>query len=238
MINNYICFRDYETGSKNKMRTQPIQLAAIMIDLPRLQIVPDSLFESKILPELDDEKAISEGMDPIMDEALKINGHTREDLARAPDAKTVWNQYLSYLDKYNLKGIKGGKWHAPIAAGFNNTNFDDYIDLRLAEKYGPKPDDYGGWSHYHPIHNFDVLQLVRTFFFSIDLNSTGSYSMDAVRQYFGYQKLNAHKADVDVKQGADLLLRFLKLTKRIVSGKLVLPAGKRIKFFDCVNGAL
>ena len=178
------------------------------------------------------------GIDPLQDEALKINGFTRDDLRDAPHPKLVWEQYLEYLKGYNIKGRDGGKWNAPSIGGYNNHKFDDLIDVRMCEKYGPPLDDFGGWSMYHPFHNFDAQLLVQNFFHATKINNNDSISMDAIRTYFGYSMDNAHNAEVDVKQGADLLIRFLKLTKNLVSGKLNLPTGKKIKFKGCVGGKL
>lgn len=223
---NYIVIRDYETGSKNKYKTQPIQIGAVIVDLKRLEVVDDSLFVSSMRPELDDEKAKVAGLDPIEDEALKINNFTREELEKAPDTKLVWQNYLSYLEKYNLKGKGGSKWDAPIVGGFNNSNFDDVIDIRMCEKYGPKLDEWGGWTIYHPSFNFDVYQMVQHLFFSIRLNDKGSLSMDSLRTYFGMDKENAHRADVDVLQTAYLMIKILNLKKKLVNGDL----GPKIKF--------
>lgn len=238
MIRNYVVFRDYETGSKNKFKTQPVQIAAVIINLQRLEVVEDSLFESLIQPEFDEDKCAKLGIDPLESEALSKNNIDIEDLKDAPPEKLVWEQYQKYLKEYNLKGNDGGKWDAPIVAGFNNRNFDDHIDLRLCNKYGPKLDDFGGWSLYHPLHNFDLFNIVATFFHPMDFGNRGSFSMDTCREYFGYKTENAHKADVDVIQGADLLLRFLRLTKLMLTGELDLPKGKRIKFKNCVGGKL
>lgn len=238
MIRNYICFRDYETGSKNKYKCQPVQLAAVMIDINRLCIVPDSHFESAMKPVFDDEECAKLNIDPLEDEALKINGFTREELAEAPETKLVWENYLEYLSKYNLKGNNGGKWDAPAVGGYNNSNFDDVIDIRMCEKYGPKLDDYGGWSIYHPFYNFDAQCLVQNFFHGSKINNNNSISMDAMREFFGYKTEGAHNALVDVTQGADLLIRFLKLTKAIVNGDIDLPKGKKIKFKNTVGGKL
>ena len=81
---------DFETGSRNPHKTQPVQIAAVAIHGRKLTIQPGGYFESLIRPELDDEKAIEMGVDPIEDEALAVNGKTREELAKAPSAKTVW----------------------------------------------------------------------------------------------------------------------------------------------------
>ncbi len=112
------------------------------------------------------------------------------------------------------------------------------IDVRMCEKYGPKLDDYGGWSIYHPFYNFDVQMLVQNFFHGSKIGNSNSISMDAMRDFFGYKKEGAHKADVDVIQGADLLIRFLKLTKGIVNGDIDLPKGKKIKFKNSVGGKI
>ena len=151
------------------------------------------------------------GVAPIEDEALGINNIQVEDLEKAPDAKFVWDKYLDYLKDYNLKGKNGGKWDAPIVAGYNGTNFDDVIDVRMCEQYGPKLDEWGGWGIYHPFMRMDVQMMVQQMFFPVNISKNNSVSMDAMREYFGYKTDGAHNAKVDVLQGADLLIRFLKL---------------------------
>ena len=235
MILNNIAFRDWETGGKNKYSCQPIQLACVMIDLQRLEVIEDSLFESTLRPIFDEETCKQNGVDPIEDEALKKNGFTREELKDAPDPKLVWQNYCDYLKNYNLKGKGGGKWDAPAVGGFNNSNFDNVIDVRMCEKHGPKLDEWGGWAIYHPFLNFDAMQSVQNMFHAKKINPFNSLSMDAMREYFGYKTENAHKADVDVLQGADMLIRFLKLNKALVNGELDLPHGKKIKFKGCVG---
>jgi DNA polymerase III epsilon subunit-like protein len=238
MINQNIIFRDYETGSKNCNKCQPLQLAAVAIDSRRLEIIPESVFCSYIKPEFDDKVAEQLGFDALQDEALKKNNITREQLKDAPQPKVVWKQYTDYLANYNIKGIGGGVWDNPIVAGFNNINFDDIIDERMCNLYGPKLDDYGGMTIYHPVIRLDAQMLVTSMFNNFRLSPTNKYSMDAVREYFGYKSENAHDAKVDVLQGADLLLRFLKLFRNLVDGKLVLPEGKKVKFAGCVGGKL
>lgn len=216
--------------------TQPIQIAAIMIDMKRLEIVDNSAFESMMKAELDAERAIQAGVDPVEDQALQINHKTREQIEEAPEVKLVWQQYQKYLKKYNLKGESGQKWDAPIIAGFNNTGFDDAIDKRLCRQFGPPLDDFDGFSCYHPTTNYDLKILVQTFFHRENLTPGGkSYSMDSCRDYFGYSKDMAHDALCDVVQGADLLIRFLKLTKMMIDGSMSLAKGKKIKFKGCVT---
>lgn len=238
MIRNNIVFRDYETGSRNRYKCQPIQIAAVVIDIKRLEIINDSVFTSTMKPVFDAEECERLGIDPIEQEALNINGHTVEELEEAPPLKTVWEQYLEYLKNYNIKGRDGDRWNAPAIGGYNNCKFDDFIDMRLCELYGPKLDEYGDMTMYHPFYNFDTQHLVQNFFHGVKVNKTDAISMDAMREYLGYKKENAHDAVVDVMQGADMLIRFLRLIKNLLGGKLDLPKGKKIKFKDSVAGAV
>ncbi len=97
MIRNHLVFRDWETGSKDRRKCQPVQLASIIIDVRRLEVIPNSIFESTLRPIFDDKKAQQAGLDPLEDEALDLNGHTRESLADAPLPKLVWENYCDYL---------------------------------------------------------------------------------------------------------------------------------------------
>ena len=58
---------DFETGSRNPEKTQPVQIAAVAIHGRKLTIQPAGYFESLMRPELDDDKAIELGVDPIED---------------------------------------------------------------------------------------------------------------------------------------------------------------------------
>jgi len=243
MIRHNFIFRDWETGSRHKavegtLTPQPVQLAAVAIDIKRLEIIPDSIFESLLQPEFDDKKAIELGIAPIEEEALAVNKKTREELADAPKPKFVWDNYVDYLSNYNLKGKSGGKWDAPGVCGFNNTGFDDHIDRYMLRTYGPKLGEYGDWSIYHPFQNIDLHHYVNGMFNNMRISPTNRTSMDACREYFGYKTDGAHDAKIDVLQGADMLIRFLKLFRSLVNGKLDLPMGKKIKFKNCVGGKI
>jgi DNA polymerase III epsilon subunit-like protein len=203
---NDIIFFDFETGSRNGKKTQPTQLAAIAINGRHLKIQDGGEFNSLIKPILDDEKAIEAGLDPIQDEALKITRKTREELAEAPEERVVWDKFVSFVNQYNYKG---GKWNAPIAAGYNNNGFDDFIIDRLSEKYGPWDKEYDTNKLFHPRDNIDVMKYVWTW--TENNNSIRSISMDNMRKWMGMSTEGAHDALVDVRQGAELLIKFLKL---------------------------
>lgn len=227
---NYVCFRDYETGSKNRHTCQPLQLAAVMIDVDRLEIVDGSLFQSLIKPVEDSEELQKLGWGELEEEAMNKHGLDIDDLRKAPNARVVWNQYVEYLKKYNKKGVNGGTWNAPIVGGFNNVNFDDFIDRRLCSLYGPDFDEYGAMTIYHPFMNFDLQRTIEQFFAYVKLNNSNSVSMDTCREFFGISTEMAHNAKKDVLDGAFLFIKFLRLYKGLTHGLIDLPKGKRIKF--------
>lgn len=238
MIYNFVAFRDWETGGKNKLTCQPLELACVIIDVKRLEVVPNSLFHSLLKPEEDEAIQKRLGLAPLEDDALKKNGLKIEDLRKAPKPKVVWDQYVEYLSHYNTKGESGDDWHAPIRAGFNNVNFDDYIDKRMCSMYGPKLSDNGDMTIYHPSQYMDANMLCHAMFNYHYITKNNRMSMDAIREYMGYKTDGAHSASVDVMQGADLLIRFFRLNRHLIEGKIDMPLGKKIKFKGCVNGKL
>ena len=96
---DYIVF-DFETGSRNPQKTQPTQIAALALDGRNFKL--KGTFNSEIRPILDDEKAMEMGFDPLEDEALRITGKNREDLANAPMPKTVWKKFVNFVNLYTL----------------------------------------------------------------------------------------------------------------------------------------
>ncbi|MFW9876834.1 MAG: hypothetical protein ACFFG0_27385 [Candidatus Thorarchaeota archaeon] len=238
MIKNYVCVYDLETGGKNKYKCQPVQISAIMIDLPRLEIVEDSLFESKIKPIWDKKICEKEGIDEFDDGSIEIHRLTREILDKAPELTVVWENFQNYLKQYNLKGLKGRMWDAPIPGGFNNRNFDDFIIRRLCERYGPKLDEWGGWKLFHPVHNFDLYQTSISLFHNKKISSGRvSYSLDTLREYHGISKEQAHNAKKDVLDTAFLLIKHLRMLREISHGHFYREVGENkyssIQFKNC-----
>lgn len=208
---NTIIFSDFETGSANPYKAQPLQLAAVAIHGRRLEIIEDSEFSSYIKP-LTDEEAIKQGLDPIQDEALNVNKITREQLETAPILDVVWKRYEDYIDSFNYKG---DEWSAPVNAGFNNNGFDDKIYDRLCLKYGRWNEKRNRQSLFHPIHNIDLMKVMWQW--TENSNEIRSLSMDSIRDWLGLPKDGAHNAIVDVKQGAKLLIEVMKLTRFFAS---------------------
>lgn len=235
MIKNNIIILDFESGSRYPLTTQPLQLAAVIIDIKKLEIIKDSSFQSLMRPIFDADKCIELGIDELQDEALNVNHLTREELKDAPSPKLVWNNFVEYTKKYNLKGLKGKQWDSVIVAGYNNTGFDNIIINRLSDQYGPKLDKYGKCTLFHPFHNFDVQQNIAQWFHCASINPKNSISLDAIREYMGIGTENAHDALKDCYDTAFLLIKFLRLIKGIYMGDIDLPKGKRVKFKNCFD---
>ena len=201
---------DFETGSRNPHKTQAIQIAAVAIHGRKLTIQPGGYFESLIRPELNDEKAIEMGVDPIEDEALAVNGKTREELKTAPAAKTVWKKFTNFVNKYNWKKTP---YFAPVPAGYNIIGFDLPIVQRLCEQYGPVDKKTGKQTLFNKIHKIDMLDTV--WMWMENNPDVKSLSMDSMRDLLGMSKENAHDAMQDVKDTANLMIAFMKLHRRI-----------------------
>jgi DNA polymerase III epsilon subunit-like protein len=208
MANRDIIVFDFETGSRNPHKTQPTQIAAMALDGRSLK--PKGTFNSEIRPILDDEKAIAAGLDPIEDEALKITGKNREALAKAPQLKTVWKKFIGFVDKYNWKSTQ---WFAPIPAGWNIIGFDMVIINRLCKEYGPFNKDRGQQKLFHAIFKIDMMD--NYFMWTEADPSVKSISMDATRERMGMSKENAHDALQDVKDTANIMIKFMKTHRAV-----------------------
>lgn len=210
IVNNTYIIYDFETGSRNPYKTQPIELAAVAVNPRTFEIIENSEFCSLIRP-LSDEQALAHDIDLLEDDALKINHKTKEELAQAPEMKIVWKQWVKYVGNYNKTGKK---WDAPIMVGFNNNGFDDIIIDRICSKdpwnLGPVS-DRGTQGLFHPAFNIDLMRLLMPWFESnYDLKTL---SMDNLRELLGISKEGAHEALQDVRDEAAIFCRFMKMTR-------------------------
>ena len=204
---DYIVF-DFETGSRNPRKTQPTQLAALALDGRNFKL--KGSFNSEIRPVLDDEKAIEMGFDPLEDEALRITGKTREALAKAPMPKTVWKKFCNFVDQYNWKNTQ---FFAPIPAGFNIIGFDMIIVDRLCKAYGPYDKDRGQQKLFNKIYKADMMDNM--FMWTEGDPTVKSISMDSLRDRMGLSKENAHDALQDVKDTANIMIKFMKTHRAV-----------------------
>lgn len=201
---------DYETtwnvGSDPKC--DPVQLAAIVIDLKRKEIISGSDFCIDICPPTLKNDDYYDTHAKTIDWHCKIQNSTIEELflrwgAGTPE-KQAWKEYLAYVKSYS----KGETWTTtPILAGMNIRNFDMKIDTRLHERYGTK-------NPFWRREVFDIMELFG-YWFLYSNNPPHDYKLDTVRKHFGMSLENAHDAMQDVKDSADILIRFLNLFDRI-----------------------
>ena len=206
-IRDYIVF-DFETGSRNPRKTQPTQIAALALDGRNFKL--KGTFNSEIRPVMDDEKAIEMGFDPLEDEALRITGKNREDLAKAPLPKTVWKKFCNFVDQYNWKGTQ---FFAPIPAGFNIIGFDMIIVDRLCKAYGPYDKERQQQTLFNKIYKVDMMDNM--FMWTEGDPSIKSISMDSLRDRMGLSKENAHDALQDVKDTANIMIKFMKTHRAV-----------------------
>lgn len=213
---------DIETGSRNPHTTQPLQIAAIVIDGRRLVLKENAVFKSLIRPILDEEELAKEGFAKVEEEALNVNHLTFEGLKDAPLLKNVMTSFVDFVKLYNYKG---DLWSAPILCGFNNNGFDDVIMTRLLKKFGFWDEEKGKNAVFHPAKNVDVMKMVFPWFENTKME-TSSFSLDALRDYFGMSKEGAHDALVDVYDTAEIMVRFLKMHRHFMDNGLIEMKGR------------
>jgi DNA polymerase III epsilon subunit-like protein len=154
----------------------------------------------------------------ILDFHSKVKGCSKEDVMKEwrgyPTQQQSWNMFVNYLDKYHSRSSKKSQFSAPIAAGYNINRFDLKIIERLSQKYGNVNKENSS-DIFYPRDVVDVMNLV---FYWFEHNSDlKSYTMDSLREYLGIDKKGAHDAIKDVKDTADIMIRFMKLHRSVSS---------------------
>lgn len=217
MINyNKICVFDFETDGSDPRLCSPVQIAAIMIDPIQLSIIPDSEFNINFKPEPLEANPdhIYEG--DILDFHAKVKGTDKESVLnewkKYPSQKSSWSLFTDYLDKYHSRGSKKSQFSAPIAAGYNIHRFDLVIVDRLSTKYN----NLNKEKRSNLFYTRDVIDIMNWVFLWFENNGDlKSYSLDSIREYFGISKDGAHDALKDVKDSAEVLIRFMKLHRKL-----------------------
>lgn len=219
MINyNKICVFDFETDGSNPKECSPVQLAAVMVDPINLEVIRDSEFHCNFKPEVMEKDPQYEYKTDILDFHAKVKGCSKEDVYAEwqdyPKQTVGWQMFLDYLDKYHSRTTKKSQFSAPIAAGYNIYRFDLPIMQRLSVKH-KNVNKEGNTNIFYPRDVVDVLNLV--FYWFSNNNELKSHNLDSLRDYFGIPKEGAHDAIKDVKDTAEIMIRFLKLHKRMAS---------------------
>lgn len=206
-----------ETDGVKPEQCSPVQIAAIIVDPNRLEIIPDSEFNISLKPSaLDEDENYDYSDSDVLDFHSKVQGCSKEDVLdkwkEYPKQELGWKSFVSYLDMYHTRSERKSCFTAPIAAGYNINRFDLKIVERLSTKY-KNVNKEGRTNLFYPRDVIDVMNLV--FYWFEGNNELKNYTMDHLREYFGMDKDNAHDALKDVKDTAELLIRFLKLHRNI-----------------------
>jgi DNA polymerase III epsilon subunit-like protein len=213
-----ICVFDLETDGSNPDICSPVQIAAIMIDPIKLDIIKDSEFNITLKPEaLEQNKDYKYEDSDVLDFHAKVRGSSKEQILNSwhdyKDQKSSWDMFVSYLEMYHIRSSgKKSCFTAPIAAGFNINRFDLRIIDRLSKKYNNLNKE-GRSSLFYPRDVIDVMNIL--FYWFENNNELKNYTLDNLRDYLGLSKENAHDALQDVKDTAHILIRFLKLHRSL-----------------------
>lgn len=212
-----ICVFDLETDGVNPDLCSPVQIAAIIVDPSKLEIVKDSEFNITIKPEiLEQQPDYAYADSDVLDFHAKVRGKTKDDILS--DWKSYkrqdhgWDMFVSYLEMYHTRSSKKSCFTAPIAAGYNINRFDLRIMDRLSKKYDNLNKE-GRSSLFYPRDVIDIMNLV--FYWFEGNNELKNYTLDNLRDYLGIDKEGAHDALKDVKDTANILIRFLKLHRNL-----------------------
>lgn len=221
-----ICVFDLETDGSNPDVCSPIQIASLMIDPNRLEIIRDSEFNISLKPEaIEKDESYQYHDSDVLDFHSKVRGTDKqkilEDWRSYQKQEQGWKLFVSYLEQYHTRSnSKKSCFSAPIAAGYNINRFDLRIVERLSKKYDNLNKE-GRSSLFYPR---DVLDLMNIIFLWFEGNSElKNYTLDNLRDYLGIDPTGAHDALKDVRDTAEILIRFMKL-HRSVSNKVKFKA--------------
>ena len=213
---NKICVFDFETYGFDPLQCSPVQIAAVMVDPINLEIIPNSEFNCNFKPEVMEKDSEYEYKTDILDFHAKVKGCSKDDVYKEwsnyPKQGISWKMFLDYLDKYHLKRKTKSQFSAPIAAGYNIYRFDLPIINRLSVKYKNTNKEETS-NIFYPRDVVDMINLVYYWFGHTD--ELKSFTLDSLRDYLGINKDGAHDAIKDVKDTADILIRFLKLHRNL-----------------------
>lgn len=214
-----ICVFDLETDGANPDICSPVQIAAIMIDPVRLEIIKDSEFNIQLKPSILEEKpSYSYEDSDVLDFHAKVKSCSKDEVLlswnKSQKQDQGWKMFISYLEMYHTRSERKSCFTAPIAAGYNINRFDLRIIDRLSIKYNNLNKE-GRSNIFYPRDVIDLMNMV--FYWFEGNNELKNYTLDNVREYFGLSKEGAHDALKDVKDTAELLIRFMKLHRNVAN---------------------
>ena len=225
MINyNKICVFDFETDGSDPKSCSPVQIAAVIIDPLKFEIVHNSEFNIFFKPEVLANNEEYQYTTDILDFHAKVKGSSKEavlaEWKKYPSQDQSWKLFTNYLTMHHSRSSKKSQFSAPIAAGYNINRFDLPIIDRLSRKYG-NTNKEERTDIFYPRDVLDIMNLV--FYWFENNGDLKNLSLDTLRDYLGINKDGAHDALKDVKDCAEILVRFMRLHRNL---------GNKIKFKD------
>jgi len=204
-LNKKLIIFDFETDGLNTDTCNAVQLAAIAIDLKKIQLVKNSEFEIKIRPnEIDHEDYFEAHENTINWHANLHNKEPHEIVDIWKDThipeKDAFNTFDEYVKRFN----PGKQWmKLPILGGQNVREFDIPILKRKLAKFGIT----------YRFSKRDIIDLKEFLlhWFLYAPNPPKNHKLDTMREYFSLSTENAHDAFKDVQDTAYLILKFLNL---------------------------
>jgi DNA polymerase III epsilon subunit-like protein len=225
MANNQkICVFDLETDGSDPTVCSPVQIAAVIIDPRKLEIIEDSEFNINLMPEaVEKNKDYDYNDSDVLDFHAKVKNLSKEKVLaewREYQKQEIgWKMFISYLEMYHIRSSgKKSCFTAPIACGYNINRFDLPIIDRLSKKYN-NINKEKKTNIFYPRDVVDVMNVV--FYWFEGNNELKNYTLDNLREYLGMSKEGAHDALKDVKDTAEIIIRFLRLHRNL---------SKKIKF--------
>lgn len=212
-----ICVFDLETDGSDPRACSPVQIASVIIDPLRLEIIDDSEFNINLKPEaLIENDSYDYSDSDVLDFHAKVKGVSKAEVLDEwktyPKQDVGWKMFTSYLEMYHIRSDKKSCFTAPIAAGYNINRFDLPIINRLSTKYNNLNKE-GRSSLFYPRDVVDLMNVI--FYWFENSNELKNYTLDNLRDYLGISKDGAHDALKDVRDTADILIRFMKLHRNI-----------------------
>jgi DNA polymerase III epsilon subunit-like protein len=212
-----ICVFDLETDGVNPDVCSPVQIAALIIDPYKLEIIKDSEFNINIKPYMLEENPLYIYDDSdVLDFHAKVRGCDKskilDDWKSYQPQDNGWKMFISYLEKYHTRSDKKSCFTAPIAAGYNINRFDLRIIEKLSLKYNNLNKE-GRSSIFYPRDVIDLMNII--FYWFEGNNELKNYTLDNVREYLGINTAGSHDAMNDVRATADILIRFMKLHRNL-----------------------
>jgi DNA polymerase III epsilon subunit-like protein len=202
---------DLETDSTDPSICNIVQIGAVAINPIKLEIIPDSEFNIRVKPPgIEKPEYITEQISDTINFHARVMNITREDVIatwkRGADTRFAWGLFSDYINKHNpTKSMHT----APIAAGVNLKDFDLIIADRLNAKYGVN-------TMFNGRDKVDLKDMIFLWFEGLTFGPV-NYKMDTLRQFFKMETDGGHDALKDVRDEAELIIRFMKLHRECAS---------------------